>query len=337
MLSPPDARGLPCPPLRATVACGAEPCPRDCEMGDWGPWSPCPVQCGGGTRSRLREMLSKAKHGGTACPAAEERQACGVGSCDADCGLHDWSGWSDCSKACKVNQELPAGRQLRRRTVRSPAVGSGICPRENSQARLQARKCGGAACPATVGCDAAQDVVLLLQGSDGANLSAQLDLASFLLANSSEQVRYGIIAYGASSQVLAGLQDGRAEAAAALAAAAAPGGDPDLAQGIVAADRMLASQSTGSRKQVLLVLSDGVPTTFSRARTALHELEQTGVRPVLGLADGYHGDSRQRACRLVGEPCAAYVEAVSGWSYMASDPRRFLAAVCSTGLVPSWR
>lgn len=335
MLSAPDARGLPCPPLQLAATCGTSPCPRDCEMGAWGPWSPCPVQCGGGSRSRTREMFSKAKNGGTACPAAEERQACGVGSCDADCRLDDWSGWSDCSKACKVEQDLPAGRRLRRRAVRSPAVGGGVCPREGSQARLEAQKCGGAACPTSVACDVAQDVVLLLQGSDGANLSAQLALAAALLANSSEQVRYGVIAYGGSPQVLAGLQDGRAEAGVALASAAAPGGDPDLAQGILAAGAMLASQSTGGRKQVLLVLSDGLPTTFGRARTALHELEQTGVRPVLGLADGYFGDARQRACRLVGEPCAAFVEAVHGWSYMASEPKRFLAAVCSAGLTAS--
>lgn len=341
MLSAPDPLGLPCPPLQLAAACGTSPCPRDCEMGDWGPWSPCPVQCGGGTRSRLREMISKAKNGGTQCPAAEERQACGVGSCDVNCELHDWSGWSDCSKACRVEQDLPAGRQLRRRAVSSPAVGAGTCPRKNSRARLEARKCGDEACD-FVSCDAALDVILLLQGSDGANLSAQLALAEVLLANSTEQVRYGIIAYGGSSQVLLSLQDGRPEAYSMLgftpaygrgpAQVVAPGGDADLAQGIAEAEAMLSSQSTRDRKQVLLVLSDGVPSTFGRARTALDELEQTGVRPVLGLADGYYGDARQRACRLMGEPCAAFVEGVHGWSYMALEPKRFLAAVCSTGL-----
>lgn len=259
---------------------------------------------------------------------------CGVGSCDADCELHDWSGWSDCSKACTTEHEAPAGRSLRRRAVRNPAIGAGTCAPAVSRLRLEARKCGAEACPSEVVCGSDQDVVVLLQGSDGANFSAQLAVAKFLLANSSEEVRYAIVAYGEKSEVLVGLSEPRITAITTLETSAqAPGGDADLAQAVAAAGGMLASQSGPLRKKVVLALSDGMPTTFGRTQTALRELAESGVRLVLGLADGYAGDARERACRLVGEPCAAFVEAVHAWSAMASDPTRFLAAVCGDGIV----
>ena len=52
-------------------------------MGDYGEWSSCTKECGGGTQIRTREIIQQAENNGTACgqqPLSENR-ACNVHDC----------------------------------------------------------------------------------------------------------------------------------------------------------------------------------------------------------------------------------------------------------------
>ena len=56
---------------------------EDCVMGDYGEWSSCTKECGGGTQIRTREIIQQAENNGTACgqqPLSENR-ACNVHDC----------------------------------------------------------------------------------------------------------------------------------------------------------------------------------------------------------------------------------------------------------------
>ena len=55
----------------------------DCVIGDFGDWSPCTEECGGGTQSRTREIISLAENNGTACgeEGTNETRACNVHDC----------------------------------------------------------------------------------------------------------------------------------------------------------------------------------------------------------------------------------------------------------------
>jgi len=88
--------------------CNAKPCPIDCKVGKWTPWS-CSKTCGGGTATRAR-TLTAPQHGGEKCdPEAtppSEKKPCNEGHCPVDCKAQDWSEWGDCSKSCGKGQKI---------------------------------------------------------------------------------------------------------------------------------------------------------------------------------------------------------------------------------------
>lgn len=51
-----------------TVPCASNPCPQDCVVSEWA-FGPCSVNCGNGSMTATRRVLSPAMHKGEACPA----------------------------------------------------------------------------------------------------------------------------------------------------------------------------------------------------------------------------------------------------------------------------
>ena len=53
-----DSQDLSCPSqLVYTVQCNEQACPVDCEVDGWSAWSPCSVECGGGSQTRQRSIV----------------------------------------------------------------------------------------------------------------------------------------------------------------------------------------------------------------------------------------------------------------------------------------
>lgn len=75
--------GKPCPrKLNRKKKCKLAKCPVNCEVGEWGPWSPCSSTCGDdAVQKRRRKILRKAKHGGIDCPIHREKRRCVVPMC----------------------------------------------------------------------------------------------------------------------------------------------------------------------------------------------------------------------------------------------------------------
>merc|ERR1719329_1513647 len=116
-------------------SCNVRPCPVDAQMDVWEEWSQCSRACGGGTRTRHRNVLQQAQYGGM--PAAEtmQEQLCNAQACDQDCGLADWGTWGECSKICGT------GHMSRVRPVLHPPLGEGTCPDEADERRTQMKPC----------------------------------------------------------------------------------------------------------------------------------------------------------------------------------------------------
>merc|ERR1719498_973551 len=132
--------GAACPPLSMEEECNTDVCPTDCELSYWSEYSDCSAKCGGGTQMRSRQILQEPLNGGKQCGATSENRECGVESCDKDCELNQWTGWSGCSKECG------GGNQKRVRTVMEPAEGQGKCPHPQSQLRLEYKECNTHEC-----------------------------------------------------------------------------------------------------------------------------------------------------------------------------------------------
>merc|ERR1719188_1433221 len=127
--------GMNCPPLYFTEPCNEDDCPVDCQLGDWGGWSSCSADCGGGVRQRERPVNVEPMNGGEACEQTSDTQSCHIGSCDVDCVLSDWSDWSACSKACG------GGTQQRTKSIVTPAQGMGNCWEADSKERVNYKAC----------------------------------------------------------------------------------------------------------------------------------------------------------------------------------------------------
>ncbi|PNF21095.1 hypothetical protein B7P43_G05541 [Cryptotermes secundus] len=48
-----------------------------CQVGEWGPWSPCSLSCGIGESTRSRKVLKHSRRGGRPCPPLAESKWCG--------------------------------------------------------------------------------------------------------------------------------------------------------------------------------------------------------------------------------------------------------------------
>jgi Spondin-like TSP1 domain len=137
VVTPPAHGGTACPALADTQPCNVKPCPVDCKVSGWSDWSACSKSCGGGELTRTRTVITPAAHGGVACPALNETQSCNLQSCNVDCKVSGWSGWSSCTKSCE------GGQQTRTRSIITAQAGRGApCPPLS-----EPQSCNTHACP----------------------------------------------------------------------------------------------------------------------------------------------------------------------------------------------
>lgn len=128
-----------CGPTSETVGCNLQPCPINCQVGNWSAWSSCSATCGTGFQSRTRPVLVAAAHGGAACPVTTETISCNTQPCPLDCRVSDWGAWGTCQGSCGL------GYQIRSRNVTRPSGNGGKpCPALQSSA-----ECYNAPCPKT--------------------------------------------------------------------------------------------------------------------------------------------------------------------------------------------
>jgi hypothetical protein len=74
--------------------------PINCVVSEWSAWSTCSAECGGGTQTRTRTVITPAQYGGT-CPPLSETVACNTQPCQ--------NGDSDCDGVGDANDICPGG------------------------------------------------------------------------------------------------------------------------------------------------------------------------------------------------------------------------------------
>jgi len=110
-----------------------------CQWGGYGQWSQCSATCGGGTRSRTRDVLIRKSKGGRSCSGSRTQYSqCNTQPCPVNCLWGSWTAWSSCTKTCG------GGTTSRTRKVLiSQSNGGAAC----SGGRNLVRNCNTSPCP----------------------------------------------------------------------------------------------------------------------------------------------------------------------------------------------
>uniref|UniRef100_A0A8C5A8R5 Thrombospondin, type I, domain containing 7Ab n=1 Tax=Gadus morhua TaxID=8049 RepID=A0A8C5A8R5_GADMO len=93
------------------------PCPQDCVVSQYSPWTSCSKTCGTGLKNRVRSVLVPPMFGGAACPNLTEFHTCRPGPCSTPEGVYSLriGPWGPCA----LPLTRPA-RQAKRRRGKGP-------------------------------------------------------------------------------------------------------------------------------------------------------------------------------------------------------------------------
>mmetsp|Transcript_130164 Transcript_130164/g.290952 ORF Transcript_130164/g.290952 Transcript_130164/m.290952 type:complete len:1014 (-) Transcript_130164:80-3121(-) len=277
IIVPANEYGVGCPALKRERRCNQRKCPVNCQLSEWSGWTKCSKECESGVQLQTRSVLVKPKNGGEQCDSAEAERPCNTQSCDSDCVLEDWTGWSPCTMQCSI--EGYKGQQERVRKVLTPTRGQGKCPTEHHPDRYELQDCNTHLCAGDEICVAKQDLIIAIDASGSlqeAGFEALRSFASNLTTRyqgeyfGNVDMQVGIALFGQGNVEV--LPDGSttitpAEEAQKLTSDMAQvrksimglqfqGGFTNMAQGLTLAESML-SQSRSDAQSAVMVLSDG--------------------------------------------------------------------------------
>lgn len=109
------------------------PCPQDCVLSEFSPWTSCSKTCGLGLQNRIRFVLAPPLFGGAACPNLTEFQTCQPGLCETKENLYSLrvGPWGPCS--------VPLPRQTRQ-AEKTPREGNKRAREPSKEGNKQSRE-----------------------------------------------------------------------------------------------------------------------------------------------------------------------------------------------------
>merc|ERR1719229_1189215 len=303
--------GIACPALQRPMRCGQYKCAVDCVMSSWSAWSACTKDFETGRTARTRNILTKPKHGGKACETTMETEPCNTGSCDRNCKLDAWTGWSPCSMACTPQQGFAEpGKQERVRNVLVPIRGQGMCPLPTDVGkRFETQACNTHPCAGDEICIAKQDLIIMLDASgslkeDGFEVLRDLAMnltgkykSLYYGANAS---RIGVVLFGngarkddgtiANAINVVGLTDDLALVKEKIAATEWQKGFTNLAQAFKQAGKMLQQGGREDAQSAVIVLYDGKESFAYETEKAAKELKAQNAMLYMATTASNIGD-----------------------------------------------
>ena len=137
VITPKTGNGKECPTLSETIVCNTQSCPRNCTVTPFSDFGECSKTCGGGSKSRFRDIIQNQTGTGLPCPTLSETVECNTQSCNlGDCVVTPFSDFSECSKTCG------GGSKSRFRDILVPQSGTGLpCPTLSETVECNTQPC----------------------------------------------------------------------------------------------------------------------------------------------------------------------------------------------------
>lgn len=213
---------------------------------------------------------------------------------------------------------------------------------------MNSQSCNSFVCPRSSKCVAAQDMVLVLDGSgsvlnrinQGINFKALKSFAKGMISKSALNgekevsgkdaidvgMRYGVIVYGSVPKVVAPLMTEREGLLKRIGDAKFPSGETATGEALITASRLLRF-SSADRKSTVLLVTDALPKSRAAALAAAQKLKDTGAQLIMVVVrQGIH--RLDDLCMMVSAPCADNLLLVDSWTSLDKQYPRFIAAAC---------
>merc|ERR1719352_2206564 len=262
---------------------------EDCEVGEWSPGE-CSVECGGGERTLMREVVTPASNGGAECPIMIEKEPCNMQPCPIDCVVDMWSEYGECSKECDW------GVTFRVKGVAKEGGPEGYCPEWYDEARLEAAYCNTMECPQDLVCTAQLDMLLLLDGSGSVNWygpgfeqERQFALNMFnLMSFGDAGAKAGVILFSWEAELVHPMSTDGASLIEAVEGMSWPHWNTDTAAALTMAKTELTNSGrpeVSKEKTIVFLLTDGNPNSMSATYAAADAIKEVATLYVVIIGD----------------------------------------------------
>lgn len=352
VLVSPNEFGVKCPVVLMQRKCNQVKCPVDCVLSMWSGWGTCTKECGGGVQGHTRSVIAKARNGGRACDTVQEERACHTGSCDRDCSLQAWTGWSPCSMACG------GGMQNRIRDVLVPIRGLGKCPARTSPQRSDEQMCNEQDCIGDEVCIAHQDLVLAIDSSGSLGKNGHKTILHFAdrlvqrfsgMHYGGEAMKVGIVQFGngmieANDTISRAINVQPLTTDMDLLTAGIRGltwkkGFTNMAQALTLADTMLTQGGRFDAQSAVLLLTDAKPSFVAQTEQKVKVLKEKNIKLFFAPVLKYKGKSLELMKSFASQPWETHLVRIPGVGALKADVDVFvekcIATFCPKAMSPS--
>merc|ERR1719375_854321 len=292
------------------------------------------------------------------CPPNTESGPCNTQSCDADCELSDWTGWSPCTKSCRAKYSWRPGMQTRTKSIAVPTIGAGKCWKPRTPERWEKQNCNTFPCPKNIECVANMDVVLIQDGSGSLwyrwggrskwdrnfELSKQfmlklVDMSDLAKVNEFEQVghglRFGVVLYAFSARIVTQITNDKKALEGKTKGMKWPMGGTMTGRALLKAKTLFPLAPGGkTRLQVIVLITDGRASNRAWAWVAAKQVRDSGIRLILVPVKGAMRNAADM-CAWSSKPCAENMINTPKWPMLLSKLKLYLTTMCPTVVDPT--